>query len=484
MITIEACRNGQRCPYLDNIDIFSLYKDWEYFKARVLELEMRLGQTEKENQELRQEKESLQYELKQFREKIFKPRVKTKPSEDQAKRGAPVGHRGGSRKRPKEISECVNVYPQKCDKCGNALKKIYEHKFDEHIVEEIEIKKKTICYRCHYGYCPRCKRVVRLKKKDKVLIMPYQRIGPKARAIGGYLRYLGVPYEKVERIFKDIFDFSITHPSLFRFNAEQAENGRPLYEMIKEKVQKAPWLNADETGWRVKGENWWLWIFTNKDTVLYHIDRHRSQAVVKKILGKKYQGILGSDFYSAYNGIATLAKQRCSGHLLNEIKEVQAKNKFALDSNEGIFCQRLKEVLKHTIEVWNDYHKGHKTLQDLKSEKELAISEIVELLLLPSEHKDIERLRKRLIRHQQELFTFLDNPLIEPTNNRAERQLRPNVIMRKIIFGNQSDKGAEAHQIIMTIIQTGLLNGIKPLDIFRALTIRPLTSYDELPRPP
>lgn len=164
-----------------------------------------------------------------------------------------------------------------------------------------------------------------------------------------------------------------------------------------------------------------------------------------------------------------------------------------MDSVEGIFCQKLKSALKQTITVWRDSHKGIKTLADLRCEKELAIAEIVELLLLPSKHKDICRIRKRIIKHNQELFTFLDNPLIEPSNSCAERQLRPNVIMRKITFGNRSELGVENHQIIMSIIQTGLLNRIEPLEIFRALSVnptlfrkdgvKPLTSYAKLPRP-
>ncbi|PJB49231.1 MAG: hypothetical protein CO103_06250 [Chloroflexi bacterium CG_4_9_14_3_um_filter_45_9] len=64
-----------------------------------------------------------------------------------------------------------------------------------------------------------------------------------------------------------------------------------------------------------------------------------------------------------------------------------------------------------------------------------------------------------MIKHNQELFTFLDNPAVEPTNNRAERQLRPNVIMRKVTFGNRSALGAFNHAVIMSIIQTGILNG-------------------------
>lgn len=480
---IKECHNGHRCPYIAGIDVFSLQKDWEYLKAQVLDLETRLAQQEKENQNLVQEKEALQYQLKQALAKIFKPRVKPKSIADQPKRGAPVGHPGRGRKRPSVISDYFDVYPQGCDKCGGEIQ-VYEKTFDEHIVEDIEVRKKTTCYRFHYGYCPRCQKIVYLKGKDKASIMPYDRIGPLARAVGGYLRYLGLPYRKVKKVFKDVFDFKITHPSLLVFNTEQARNGLGLYEEIKEKIRDSRYVQGDETGWRVRGENWWLWVFTNELATLYQIDKSRGSKVVRDVLGKKYQGVLGSDFYSAYNKLTALARQRCIGHLLDELKKIQGKNKFTPDSIEGIFCQQLKEVLKQTIEIWNDYHKGVKTLEDLRQEKELAILKIIELLLLPSEHKDIRRIRKRIIKHNQELFTFLDNPLIEPTNNRAEPQLRPNVIMRKITFGNRSELGAGDHAIIMSIVQTGISNGSEPLDIFKALSVKPLTSYAELPRPP
>jgi hypothetical protein len=111
---------------------------------------------------------------------------------------------------------------------------------------------------------------------------------------------------------------------------------------------------------------------------------------------------------------------------------------------------------------------------------------MIELLLLPLEHEDTQRLRNRIIRHNQELFIFLDNPSVEPTNNRAERQLRPMVIMRKLTFGNRSDLGALNQAVIMSIIETSVLNDVEPLDIFRALSVKPLTSLVELPkaRPP
>ena len=189
-----------------------------------------------------------------------------------------------------------------------------------------------------------------------------------------------------------------------------------------------------------------------------------------------------TDFYSAYNKLQAQAKQRCLAHLLREVKEVEEKDELAPDSIDGRFCEELKTIFKQTITVWNEYREGTKTLRDLVNEKGQAIARLMELLLWPIKHKDTRRLRKRIIKFNQELFTFLDNPVIEPTNNRAERQLRPLVIMRKVTFGNRSALGALNQAVIMSIIQTGVLNGIEPLDICLALSVKPLASFAELPR--
>jgi hypothetical protein len=106
------------------------------------------------------------------------------------------------------------------------------------------------------------------------------------------------------------------------------------------------------------------------------------------------------------------ACKHCLGHLLAELKKIQKKNKFATKSIDGIFCQELKMILKQTIDVWNEYHEGAKVFEDLAKAKEWAISRMMKLLLLPIEHKDTRRVRRRIIKYNQELFTFLDNPLL------------------------------------------------------------------------
>ena len=54
--------------------------------------------------------------------------------------------------------------------------------------------------------------------------------------------------------------------------------------------------------------------------------------------------------------------------------------------------------------------------------------------------------------------------------------------MRKLTFGNRSDSGALNQAAIMSIVETGVLNGIEPLDICLALSVKPLASLAELPR--
>ena len=95
-----------------------------------------------EKQRFKEEKETLRYELKQMLGKIFKSQVKPDPNVNRPKRSAPCGHRGNSRRRTEEISEFIDLYPDKCDQCGGEIKP-HEKGFDEHVVEDIETKKKV-----------------------------------------------------------------------------------------------------------------------------------------------------------------------------------------------------------------------------------------------------------------------------------------------------------------------------------------------------
>ncbi len=115
-------------------------------------------------------------------------------------------------------------------------------------------------------------------------------IGPVARAVGSHIRFgIGVPFDKVHRIFKNLFKLELSPASLVDFETKLAQNGKPIYEQIKKSIRQSPLSYNDETGWRIDGNNCWLWNSTSSDAVLYEINPSRSGDVIKEILGENYQ---------------------------------------------------------------------------------------------------------------------------------------------------------------------------------------------------
>jgi hypothetical protein len=85
-------------------------------------------------------------------------------------------------------------------------------------------------------------------------------------------------------------------------------------------------------------------------------------------------------------------------------------------------------------------------------------------------HPRTEAFRKRLSGPEQKLlFTCFRRPQVPPTNNQAERSLRPLVIMRKIVQGTRSDKGLENHSVLRSLFETARRQGKKPHEFFLAL---------------
>ena len=70
--------------------------------------------------------------------------------------------------------------------------------------------------------------------------------------------------------------------------------------------------------------------------------------------------------------------------------------------------------------------------------------------------RDNGRLQNELGWHDDRgnLLRFLDDPGIEPTNNRAERALRGAVIARKVSHCSKNEDGADAFSAFTSVIRT------------------------------
>lgn len=418
--------------------------------------------------QLTQEKKSLEEELTQVKQAPFKKAYQRRnPSDHPKKRGRPFGHPVAYRKRPETIDEYVAVPLDKCPVCGHSNLSICKHT-DEHVQQDIVIKKVITRSFVHFHYwCPHCKKVVSGVGEKEI---PKAPIGPVAKAVAGFLRYqTKISYDDIQRILQNLFGLEITPGAIVGFDNKIYQKGLSLYESLKKMLPYTSSIYADETGWKKK----WLWTFSNEQLVFFHIDPHRSGDVVKEHLGSDYKGILSSDFYSAYNrSINAFAKQKCNTHLLGDVKELEEK--FSDNPEIISFCHELKKLIQDAILL----HSQHDKLspEKWKSSKKNIFRRFKNLYKIPILHPETETLRKRLLRHNDEILTFLKYPkVVEPTNNRAERSLRNLVIFRKITFGNRSEQGTKNVSLISTIIRTAKLKGLDPKQVLMTLLTKGLT---------
>lgn len=173
-----------------------------------------------------------------------------------------------------------------------------------------------------------------------------------------------------------------------------------------------------------------------------------------EFFGDFFSGILISDFYAAYNLLGAFYKQKCLSHLFTEIKKCLLKE----EGNQSlrIFCKQLKKILKDAIKLRVEYDnkKISKIVFDRRIEKlEKRLDKLIQRR--PGKiNKTVNRLSKRLKKYRSDIFTFLYFDGINPTNNAAERAVRPIALMRKISFGSNSEKGVKTRYILMSLIET------------------------------
>ena len=172
---------------------------------------------------------------------------------------------------------------------------------------------------------------------------------PDARAKASFPRHeIKVSYNDVQRTLQHFCGLTVVPGSIVGFDNKLAEKSEPIYDGLKQSLRKTQFIHADETGWKRD----WLWIFTNPDIALFHIDRSRGSQVVIDHLGEFYNGVLITDFWSAYRSkVGAFAKQKCLTHLLRDIIELLEDEK--LDQDGRTFLENIKDLLQDAICIHN-----------------------------------------------------------------------------------------------------------------------------------
>jgi hypothetical protein len=433
-------------------------------------------------EELEEANRRLRLEVAEYRAKFYKTKVAAAPVETPAQRrprnrGAPKGHPGWSRPVPGHADKHVEVRLEQCPHCGGRhLQRCKRH--EDHYQEDIVLPPVEVTrFRKYFYYCPDCQDIVYGVGEGE---LPGSYIGPVAKSLSSFLHFqMKVPYRKLRVLFRDLFHLSFTPSAAPGFDGQIWRRGAPIYHQMRQRLPAEPLAHVDETGWRKEGVNYWLWCVAVARMVVYHIDRHRGGKVVTELLGKRFAGVLISDFLAAYNRIRA-RKQRCLVHLLRLLKKWELY--FAEDRKRRKYFTQLKGLIKGILALSAQCAvRRPKLFIDRRAD---LIARLRRALQTALDHPRADKFITKLGAKWRELVTCLEVPGVCAHNNFAERLLRDNVILRKITFGNRSDKGVANHEVLMSIIQTARLQNLNPLTVLHQLLTHPETIAATLLPPP
>jgi len=363
-----------------------------------------------------------------------------------------------------DVNEFKHYYASHCKNCNKELPQddtanTTDEKSRWQVYDMEPIKLKVIEHQAHTTICS-CGCKTKAKIPDEVLASNYSE-----RVIGliAYLTaVLKVSRRGVQEFYLTFLNLKICLGSiqkLLEYTSSALE--APVAE-LKAQLPKIRVINADETGWNGR----WLWIFVNSFFLYFHVAKSRGSKVLKHVIGETFNGILCNDRWGAYTKYHKGIIQFCWAHLKRDFLGI-LKTGRELNSNEGIiFAKVMERLQKRIMALWYDFKQGKISRSELieKSEPTIQLTKKCFSKYQHSEEKYVRKLPKKLLKHFDKLFVFIYHEGVEPTNNIAERGIRPAVQWRKVSFGNRSDKGAVLTSRLLTTTRTCWLQKQNPLE--------------------
>ena len=329
--------------------------------------------------------------------------------------------------------------------------------------------------------CRSCGRSVRGRHPDLAADQygaTAHRLGPRIVATGHALHYgRGIPQRKLPAILQELTGISVTQSALMQ-DALRRSGGAvgQAYQGLRASLARAERVYTDDTGWRVGGRPAQLMGFTTETTTVYQIrDRHRN-AEVREVIPADFAGVLCSDRGKSYDAreLQGVRQQKCLCHVQRSVSEL-LETKWGRGRSFGLGLRRL---FGEAIALWHAEREGTVTDFPVQAARlQARLTDILRERRMPDPAN--QHLLDDLRRHHAhgDLLRFLDDPRIEPTNNRAERALRPAVIARKVSQCSKNQPGAEAFAAFASVTRTLIQRGHSPIDglvdVFRGAPIPP-----------
>lgn len=306
-------------------------------------------------------------------------------------------------------------------------------------------------------YCSYCKQTVTARSESA---LPKSDFGLNTTiAIVYYWISSCLSLPRISTCLQEFFSQPISTSGLSRHLIRISAILAPVYQEILEEIKLSHTLHADETGWRVRGKNWWLWVFGSLDSAYYTIDSSRGKDVVCRVIGEIFHGVLVVDGWRAYLSVLC-EQQSCMAHLLRKIRDLYRA--FPLLECVYKFYIKFRKILRDGERL----QKQREQLGEVVFKRRLKKlhKRLDQLLEWPEPNEILSGIIKKVKLQRPRILTFVEHKQVPCHNNFGEYLIRIGVIKRKMSFGSKSKEGAQAYAVLLSIHTTCKLRNISFLD--------------------
>ena len=435
---------------LDSLDKTALIDLVLRQSERIAQLEERVAEQERRFAEL---------ERRAVRGAAPFARPESKRSPSPKRPGRKGGHEGLFRVRPpdEEVDCRIEILLERCPHCGDRLAVEKDQAIEQTIIELPPLRPQIIRPVTHRNVCCGCGREVSSSHPLQVSTATGAagtHLGPRALAVAADLnKGLGLTMRKTCTVLRDVAGLKLSAGGLAQALARIAGRLKSEDDALLKALKAEPVLHADETSWWVGHPGFSLWVLTNQAGTCYRVVPSRSRAQAEALLAD-YQGVLVSDCLNIYDDL-TPHQHKCYAHHLKAISKA---------------LEDPKARASHYLADWRALLQGAMALKAVMTALPAAQVSLARQALETSADRLLglprtvidggeaaaleEKVRERLLKQRDHLFTFLDHPAVDATNNLAERQLRPAVISRKLSCGNKTEHGARTWEIVTSLAAT------------------------------
>lgn len=443
----------------------------EQLRQEIEQLRRQKQQLEREREQWEQQRERLERERERLREENDRLRRQLEEAQRANKRQAAPFSRGTRKEHPKtpgrnpgtaygqryyklppkQVDEVIRVpLPQRCSCGGRVTFDRIDTQYQQEILRKIFWRRFDIAI----GHCEKCHKRVQgrdPRQTSDALGAAKVQLGPEALALAVRMnKDLAMPHADVAAVLRDGFQLQVNRSTICRAVDRVARRGEPTWHALRDAARRSRVNGIDETGWNVAAQLHWLWVTVSEQVTFCDILPGRGFEEAASLLGTDYDGFLTHDGWPAYYKFLKADHQSCLNHLLNRAKKLIE----SASARAARFPLRVQEVFKQALALAERYKNKEISLHGLLTATGRLKVKLDGVLHNPGRDPANRRFRNHLDHERPYLFTFLNGPGLDATNNISERAIRALIGARKNWGGNRTEQGARAQAVLTSIFQT------------------------------